>query len=70
MLRKVIVGSSVLTMVPTVKAATPVSDSKGPQKPPPMRSSDLPIYDTPHADYVEYVYVIYCIKTCEYNTFP
>ncbi|KAL0849787.1 hypothetical protein ABMA28_011734 [Loxostege sticticalis] len=56
MLRKVVVGSGLLALVPAVKAASPVQDApSGPAKPPPMRPSDLPIYEAPHADYGEYV---------------
>lgn len=56
MLRKVVLGSGLLALVPTVKAATPVSNEpSGPAKPPPMRPSDLPIYEAPHADYGEFI---------------
>ncbi|KAJ0181440.1 hypothetical protein K1T71_003525 [Dendrolimus kikuchii] len=57
MLRKVIVGSfGAAALIPVVKAATPLAnDSNGPAKPPPMRPSDLPIYEAPHADYIEYM---------------
>lgn len=54
MLRKVVIGSGLVALVPTVKAATPVpAEPSGPEKPPPMRPSDLPIYEAPHSEYGE-----------------
>lgn len=54
MLRKVVLGSGLLALVPAVKAATPVQDEpSGPPKPAPMRASELPIYEAPHAEYGE-----------------
>ncbi|CAG9110961.1 unnamed protein product [Plutella xylostella] len=57
MLRKLAVGSSLVALIPIVKAASPITSDagSGPQKPPKMRPSELPIYDSPHADYAEYV---------------
>ncbi|XP_059049189.1 MICOS complex subunit MIC27 [Achroia grisella] len=52
MLRKVVFGSGLVALVPTVSAASP---SQEPAKPPPMRPSDLPIYEAPHADYGDYI---------------
>lgn len=56
MLRKVIVGSiGAAAVIPIVKAATPLSEELSePAKPPLMRPSDLPIYEAPHAEYIEY----------------
>ncbi|KAM3960153.1 uncharacterized protein ACR2FA_005782 isoform 1-T1 [Aphomia sociella] len=53
MFRKVVFGSGLVALVPTVSAASPVQEE--PTKPPPMRLSELPIYEAPHADYGEYV---------------
>lgn len=53
MLRKVVFGSGLVSLVPTISAASPVPGE--PAKPPPMRPSDLPIYEAPHADYAEYI---------------
>ncbi|CAB3221086.1 unnamed protein product [Arctia plantaginis] len=67
MLRKVVLGSvGVAALMPVVGAAVPLKEAvgsttpikeelTGPTKPPPMRPSDLPIYDAPHAAYAEYV---------------
>ncbi|XP_045760748.1 uncharacterized protein LOC123864395 isoform X1 [Maniola jurtina] len=55
MLRKVVFGSGLVALVPTISAATPVQESKEPVRPPPMRLSELPIYEAPHADYAEYL---------------
>lgn len=57
MLRKVVLGSvGVATLIPAVGAATPIKDDPPSlQKPPLMKPSDLPVYETPHADYVEKV---------------
>lgn len=60
MLRKVVLGSiGVAGLMPVVGAATVIKEESvtqdGPAKPPPMRPSDLPIYDAPHADYAEYL---------------
>ncbi|XP_041973736.1 MICOS complex subunit MIC27-like isoform X2 [Aricia agestis] len=55
MLRKVVLGSGIVALIPTVNAASPVQEAAGPKKPPPMRLSELPIYDAPHADYNEYL---------------
>ncbi|KAF9409286.1 hypothetical protein HW555_011321 [Spodoptera exigua] len=57
MLRKVVLGSvGVATLIPVVGAATPIKDAPpNPQKPPPMKPSELPIYEAPHADYAEKV---------------
>ncbi|KPJ17822.1 hypothetical protein RR48_06628 [Papilio machaon] len=57
MLRKVAIGTAgVIALVPTISAATPVQEKPGePLKPPPMRPSDLPIYEAPHAEYGEYI---------------
>ncbi|KOB70420.1 hypothetical protein OBRU01_15176, partial [Operophtera brumata] len=53
MLRRVVIGSiGVAVLVPTVSAATPVpAESKGLACPPPMKPSELPIYEAPHAEY-------------------
>ncbi|XP_045504570.1 MICOS complex subunit MIC27 [Colias croceus] len=54
MLRKVVIGSGLAAvLIPTVGAATPIPEAKGPSPPPPMRPSELPIYEAPHADYAE-----------------
>ncbi|XP_075980429.1 uncharacterized protein LOC142979416 isoform X2 [Anticarsia gemmatalis] len=60
MLRKVVLGSAgVAALIPVVGAATPIKDEPvtlaGPARPPPMRLSELPIYEAPHAEYAEYV---------------
>ncbi|RVE52066.1 hypothetical protein evm_003344 [Chilo suppressalis] len=57
MIRNVVLGSGgLVALVPIIKAASPVQDDPaGPLKPPPMRYTDLPIYDAPHAEYGEYV---------------
>lgn len=57
MLRKVVLGSvGVVALMPVVGAASPIKeDPKDPAKPPPMKPSELPIYEAPHADYAEYV---------------
>lgn len=51
MIRKIFCTSPLMAIIPVVKAATPLKDE--PQKPAPMRPSELPIYETPHADYSE-----------------
>ncbi|XP_060810378.1 MICOS complex subunit MIC27 isoform X2 [Amyelois transitella] len=54
MLRKAVFGSGLAALVPSVHAATPLKEeASGPAKPPLMKLSELPIYETPHADYVE-----------------
>ncbi|CAG9576201.1 unnamed protein product [Danaus chrysippus] len=54
MLRKVVFGSGLVAFLPTVNAATPVQESQEQDKaPPPMKPSDLLIYDAPHAEYME-----------------
>lgn len=55
MIRKVVIGSGFVAFLPTVNAATPVQESKEQDKaaPPPMKPSDLPIYEAPHAEYME-----------------
>ncbi|XP_021209059.1 uncharacterized protein LOC101737762 isoform X2 [Bombyx mori] len=57
MLRKVVMSSmGAIALVPVIKAAAPINEeSNGPAKPPPMRVSELPLYETPHADYAEYL---------------
>ncbi|XP_030030936.2 uncharacterized protein LOC115447836 [Manduca sexta] len=57
MLRKVVLGSvGAAALIPTINAASPVMEKpSGPAKPPPMRPSELPIYEAPHADYGEYL---------------
>ncbi|CAG9782701.1 unnamed protein product [Diatraea saccharalis] len=56
MIRNVAVGSSLVALIPTLKAASPVqNETSGPPKPPPMRYTDLPIYEAPHAEYGEFV---------------
>ncbi|XP_023954735.2 MICOS complex subunit MIC27 [Bicyclus anynana] len=55
MIRKIVIGSGMLALVPTIRAATPVQESKEPTRPPPMKPSELPIYEAPHADYAEYL---------------
>ncbi|XP_026484516.1 uncharacterized protein LOC113392348 [Vanessa tameamea] len=55
MFRKVVFGSGLVALVPVVKAATPIRSSNDPALPPPMKPSDLPIYEAPHADYGEYI---------------
>lgn len=55
MLRKVVLGSGLVTLIPSVSAASPIQESKEPIQPPPMKVSELPIYEAPHADYGEYV---------------
>lgn len=56
MLRKLALGSGVVALIPSINAASPVPESPGePLKPSPMRLSDLPIYEAPHAEYGEYV---------------
>lgn len=43
-------------LIPSVIAATPtVDEPKAPPCPKPMKPSDLPIYEAPHAEYAEYV---------------
>lgn len=55
MFRKVIVGSiGAAALIPVIKAASPIEEKNNePAKPPLMRPSDLPIYEAPHADYIE-----------------
>lgn len=56
MLRRVVIGSFgvAAVLVPTVSAATPVpAEPQGPAYPPPMKPSELPIYEAPHAEYGE-----------------
>lgn len=55
MLRKVVISSiGIATLVPVVGAATPLPEApKAPGCPPPMKPSELPIYEAPHADYAE-----------------
>lgn len=71
MLRKVVLGSvGVATLIPVVGAATPIKDDPpNPQKPPLMKPSDLPIYETPHADYVEYVFIHFTDQYCKFPRF-
>lgn len=50
-------GTGLVALVPVVSAATPVKNEPDtPVRPPPMRPSDLPMYDAPHAEYGEYVW--------------
>lgn len=67
MLRKLVLGTvGVAALVPVVGAATPIKDEpvlpNGPAKPPPMRPSELPIYEAPHAEYAEYVLSCYLTR--------
>ncbi|CAH2069042.1 unnamed protein product, partial [Iphiclides podalirius] len=56
MLRKLVIGTGAISLIPTISAATPVPESPSePIKPPPMRLSELPIYEAPHAEYGEYI---------------
>ncbi|XP_047506832.1 MICOS complex subunit MIC27-like isoform X4 [Pieris napi] len=55
MLRKVVVGSGLVVLIPSVNAASPIQEAKEPQRPPPMKPSELPIYDAPHAEYGDLV---------------
>lgn len=55
MIRKVVIGSGLVSLIPSVSAATPIQESKDPVQPPPMKVSELPIYEAPHADYGEYL---------------
>ncbi|XP_045453760.1 uncharacterized protein LOC123663063 [Melitaea cinxia] len=55
MIRKVVIGSGLVALVPSVSAATPVPPSDEPVRPPPMKPSELPIYEAPHAEYGEYL---------------
>ncbi|CAH0722961.1 unnamed protein product, partial [Brenthis ino] len=55
MIRKVVVGSGLIALIPSVSAATPVQDSIEPKRPPLMKPSELPIYEAPHANYGEYL---------------
>ncbi|XP_068628450.1 MICOS complex subunit MIC27 isoform X2 [Battus philenor] len=56
MFRKLALGSGMIALIPTVSAATPVGEKPGePVKPPPMKPSELPIYEAPHAEYGEYI---------------
>ncbi|XP_072935578.1 uncharacterized protein [Epargyreus clarus] len=55
MLRKVVIGSGLVSLIPSIKAASPIETPNDPAKPPPMRPSELPIYEAPHADYGEYL---------------
>ncbi|GBP66286.1 MICOS complex subunit MIC27 [Eumeta japonica] len=49
-------GSSVLAAVPVVNTTTPVKDENNePQKPHPMKLSDLPVYEAPHAEYGDFI---------------
>lgn len=44
----------VATLIPAVGAAAPLKqDVADPQKPQPMKPSELPIYEAPHAEYAE-----------------
>ncbi|PZC84787.1 hypothetical protein B5X24_HaOG203777 [Helicoverpa armigera] len=52
-LRAVLVGGD-LPLVPVVKAADKPAEST-PQKPPPMKYEDLPIYESPHYEYKDYM---------------
>ncbi|XP_063372641.1 MICOS complex subunit MIC27 [Cydia amplana] len=55
MLRAVVLGSGLVTMMPSVNAATPVKNEPNePTRPAPMRPSELPIYEAPHAEYAEF----------------
>lgn len=58
MIRKVVLGSGLLAFVPQVRAAIPVDDQTEPHKPPPMKPSELPYYESPHAKYGEYVILL------------
>ncbi|XP_026742174.1 uncharacterized protein LOC113504200 [Trichoplusia ni] len=51
-LRSVLVGAN-FSLFPTVKAAKP--GDAAPEKPPPMKYKDLPIYESPHYEYKDYV---------------
>lgn len=53
MFRKVVIVSPALGLIPVVKAAVPVKSE--PQRPSPMRPSDLPVYEAPHADYADHL---------------
>ncbi|CAH3859612.1 unnamed protein product [Pieris brassicae] len=55
MLRKVVIGSGLVALIPTVNAASPIQEAKEPQRPPPMKPSELPLYDAPHAEYGDLV---------------
>lgn len=50
-LRAVLVGAN-LSLIPVVHAAKP---EESPKKPPPMKYKDLPIYESPHYEYKDYV---------------
>ncbi|CAH0599813.1 unnamed protein product [Chrysodeixis includens] len=51
-MRSVLVGAN-FSIFPTVKAAAP--PGAAPAKPPPMKYKDLPIYESPHYEYKDYV---------------
>ncbi|KAJ8707077.1 hypothetical protein PYW08_011211 [Mythimna loreyi] len=51
-LRKVLVGAD-LSLIPVVHAAA--LEPKTPQKPPKMKYKDLPIYESPHYEYKDYL---------------
>lgn len=52
-LRKVLVGAD-LVLIPVVLAAQPTQETV-PQKPPKMKYKDLPIYESPHYEYKDYL---------------
>lgn len=66
MLRKVVLGSvGVATLIPAVGAATPLrQDPPDPNKPQPMKPSELPLYEAPHAEYAEYVFIHESFRSC------
>ncbi|CAH0600195.1 unnamed protein product [Chrysodeixis includens] len=56
MFRKVVLGSvGVAALIPAIGAAAPIKEEPKLDKPPPMKPSELPIYEAPHADYAEFV---------------
>lgn len=50
-LKAVLVGAK-MTLIPSVKAAKP---PRPPEKPPPMKYTDLPLYTSPHYEYKDYL---------------
>ncbi|CAH0698026.1 unnamed protein product [Spodoptera exigua] len=51
-LKKALVGSN-LSLIPVVKAAK--AENEPPPKPPKMKYQDLPIYESPHYEYKDYI---------------
>ncbi|KAJ8704582.1 hypothetical protein PYW07_011770 [Mythimna separata] len=53
-LRKVLVGAN-FSLIPVVHAAKPLEMFFAPKKPPKMKYKDLPLYESPHYEYKDYM---------------